>query len=56
MIINCECGHVIRGDSEDDLVSNAFAHMREYHPAMAGKVDREDLLAMAEDSPGDASR
>jgi predicted small metal-binding protein len=49
-VINCECGYVVRGDTDDELLARAEAHMREAHPEMAGKVSREDLLAMAEES------
>ena len=48
MLINCECGHVVRGESEDDLIASAEAHIEHDHPDLVGKVSREDLLAMAE--------
>ena len=49
-VINCECGQVVRGGNDDELVANAEAHMREAHPEMVGKVSRDDLLAMAEEA------
>ena len=48
--INCTCGYVVKGNTEDEIVSNAQAHIDEAHPEMVGKVSREDLLAMAEES------
>jgi predicted small metal-binding protein len=48
-LINCDCGHVSRGETEDELVAAANRHIAEVHPDMAGKVSREDLLAMAEE-------
>ena len=48
-IINCECGYVVRGDSDDELVANAEAHVRDAHPDLVGKMSREDLLGMAEE-------
>jgi hypothetical protein len=48
-VINCECGYVSRGETEDELVQVANRHMEEVHPDIAGKVSREDLLAMAEE-------
>jgi predicted small metal-binding protein len=48
-VINCECGAVIRGESDDELVTNAENHMAEAHPDLVGKVSRDDLLAMAEE-------
>jgi predicted small metal-binding protein len=48
-VINCDCGYVSRGETEDELVEEANRHMEEVHPGMAGKVSRDDLLAMAEE-------
>ena len=48
-VINCECGYVVRGEDENELVANAENHMQENHPDLVGKVSREDLLAMAEE-------
>jgi len=47
-VINCECGYVIRGDTDEALLADADKRMRECHPEMAGKVSHQDLLAMAE--------
>ncbi len=49
-LINCECGQVVRGDTDEVLVANAEAHMRQDHPDLVGKVSRDDLLAMAEEA------
>lgn len=49
--IPCVCGHVVRGEDDDELWKNAQEHMREDHPDLAGKVSREDLLAQAEEIP-----
>ena len=48
-VINCECGQVIRGDSDDELASKAEAHVNQNHPELVGKVSRDDLLGMAEE-------
>lgn len=48
-LINCECGEVVRGDDDDQLVANAEAHVAEAHPDLVGKISREDLLGMAEE-------
>jgi predicted small metal-binding protein len=48
-VINCECGQVIRGESDDELVSKAEAHINENHPDLVGKLSREDVLGMAEE-------
>jgi predicted small metal-binding protein len=48
-VINCDCGYVSRGQTEDELVAEANQHIEDVHPEMAGKVSRDDLLAMAEE-------
>ena len=47
-VINCECGQVIRGDSDDELVAKVDSHVRQDHPELVGKLSRDDVLAMAE--------
>jgi predicted small metal-binding protein len=46
-VIDCECGYVIRGASDDELVAAAYKHMRAAHPEV-GTIPRAQLLAMAE--------
>lgn len=48
-IINCECGQVVRGETEEELLRNAEAHVQRDHPELVGKITREDLLAMSEE-------
>ena len=48
-VINCDCGFVVRGDSDAELLTNAQAHIASDHPDMVGKVADDDLLAMAEE-------
>jgi predicted small metal-binding protein len=47
-LIKCECGYVVRGDNEQELLDQAEKHVRETHPDLVGKVTRDDFLAMAE--------
>jgi len=49
-LINCECGEVIRADTDEDLVAKVEAHVEGRHPDLVGKLSREDVLAMAEES------
>jgi predicted small metal-binding protein len=44
--INCQCGYVVTGADDDELVANAEQHMREVHPEQAA-MSREQILAMA---------
>lgn len=49
-IINCECGRTVRGETDEEVVANAEAHVREDHPELVGSITREDLLAMTEEA------
>jgi predicted small metal-binding protein len=49
-LINCECGRVVRGDTDEELLANAEAHVNSDHPELVGKITRDDLLAMAEEA------
>jgi hypothetical protein len=46
-VLDCPCGQVLTGDTEDDIVEVAFAHLRELHPDMADGYEREHVLFMA---------
>jgi predicted small metal-binding protein len=48
--ITCNCGYVIRGNTEDDVVQRAQDHIQDAHPDLVGKISAKDLLAMAEES------
>ncbi len=43
-IINCDCGRVVRGDSDDELVAATQQHAREAHGM---ELTREQVLALA---------
>lgn len=49
-VINCECGQVVRAESDDELVQKVDAHVGQDHPELVGKLSREDVLAMAEEA------
>ena len=48
-VVNCECGHTVRAESDDELVSGVEEHVQQEHPDMVGKMSRDDILAMAEE-------
>ena len=41
-ILNCDCGRVVRGDSDDELVAAAQEHAREAHGI---ELTREQVLS-----------
>ena len=43
-LINCECGYVVRGETDDELVQRAERHIQETHPDMVDRVTRDELL------------
>jgi len=47
--IDCPCGETIRGENDDELVSNAEQHVKEQHPDQVGQWSREQYLSMATD-------
>ena len=49
-IINCECGEIIRAAEESELVRKVEAHVGEAHPDLVGKLSREDILGMSEET------
>jgi hypothetical protein len=49
-LINCECGQVVRGETDDELLANAEAHINRDHPELVGKITRADLLGMAQEA------
>lgn len=49
-IINCECGYVARGETDEDVVEQIRGHMREDHPDLLEKVSRDDLVGWIEET------
>ncbi len=48
--IECVCGKVVEGKDDDELWEKAQEHLVADHPALVGKVSREDILAQAEET------
>ncbi|MDX6538866.1 MAG: hypothetical protein QOI71_476 [Gaiellales bacterium] len=48
--VECPCGQVVRGDDEDELVTNVEAHVRDKHPEMVGAMTRDEILDMASEA------
>jgi hypothetical protein len=47
-VLNCPCGTALTGDTEDEIVEVAQAHLGEKHPDMADTYEREHILFMAQ--------
>jgi Protein of unknown function (DUF1059) len=47
--ITCECGHVIRGETNEDVVAGAREHISTDHPELIEKVSIDDLLGWIEE-------
>ena len=43
-LINCDCGYVVRGETDDELSVNAQAHARDVHNM---EISVEQALALA---------
>lgn len=48
-VINCPCGFVVKGDTDDQLVSKAQKHATEVHQM---NLTREEALSMAKPLAG----
>ena len=48
-LVNCECGEVVRGNTDEELLAEIKSHLSRDHPEMVGKVDPQDILSMAEE-------
>jgi len=48
-VVNCECGEVVRAESDGELVASVEAHVARNHPDLVGKLSHEDILGMAEE-------
>lgn len=45
--IDCECGEVVKAETDEELVAKVSAHVEGAHPELVGKLSREDVLGMA---------
>ncbi len=46
--ITCECGQIVRGETEDEVVELTLDHLRSDHPQLAGQVTRDEIVALIE--------
>ena len=45
--VDCHCGVTLRGETDDELVSNVEAHVQADHPDMVGTMTRDKIMEMA---------
>jgi predicted small metal-binding protein len=50
-LILCECGTVVRGYDEQELLLAARRHMATNHPAIAERISDDELLALSHEDP-----
>lgn len=48
-VIKCECGYVARGETDEELLTEAERHIQSDHPDLVERISRDDLLAMTEE-------
>ena len=48
-VINCECGEVVRGNSDEELLAAVKDHLSRDHPELLERLSNEDILGMAEE-------
>jgi predicted small metal-binding protein len=46
--ITCECGAIVRGETEDDVVKLTLEHLRSDHPQLADELTHDDIVALIE--------
>ena len=46
--ITCECGEIVRGETEDEVIDLTLAHLRSDHPQLADRITRDKIVALIE--------
>jgi predicted small metal-binding protein len=41
--VRCECGIVVRGDNDDEVVAMVLDHLATYHPSLADTITADDI-------------
>lgn len=39
-MLTCECGHVVKGETEKEVMDNYWEHIKTAHPEMAEKSEK----------------
>jgi predicted small metal-binding protein len=46
--ITCECGQIVRRETEDEVVDLTLEHLRSDHPQLADRITRDEIVALIE--------
>jgi hypothetical protein len=46
--ITCECGQIVRGETEIEVVELTRQHLRSSHPQLADELTTDDIVALIE--------
>ncbi len=46
--ITCECGEIVRGETEAEVVDLTLEHLRLDHPVLADRITRDEIVALIE--------
>jgi len=49
-VVNCPCGEVVTGETDDEIVADVGQHVEKVHPEKMGARSREQVLDMAFES------
>ena len=48
-VYSCDCGYTARADTAGEFVADVERHIAATHPDMVGKLDRDEIVALAEE-------
>jgi predicted small metal-binding protein len=48
-VYSCDCGYVARAETPAEFITDIERHISGSHPEMVDKLDRDDILALAEE-------
>jgi predicted small metal-binding protein len=48
-MIRCECGEIVRGEDDPQVLAAAHEHIEAKHPDLVTTINDSQLMAMAED-------
>ncbi len=48
-MIRCECGEIVRGEDEEQVLAAAHEHVEAAHPDLVNTINDSQLRAMMED-------